>query len=128
MSDKYTHGAVLDIIEQQSELTLEAIEYRSFSPGKPFKSGGLSIPETSNNRAALGSLFDVDGSEKNRIIENVLFENDSCSIQGSLVITGQTYENRINTLTGFFISGTGLLWLDLADKNLRELDWSAYEH
>ena len=128
MSDKYTHGAVLDIIEQQSELTLEAIEYRSFSPGKPFKSGGLSIPETSNNRAALGSLFDVDGSEKNRIIENVLFENDSCSIQGSLVITGQTYENRINTLTGFFISGTGLLWLDFADKNLRELDWSAYEH
>ena len=128
MSDKYTHGAVLDIIEQESELTLEAMEYRSFSPGKPFKSGGLSIPETANNRAALGSLFDVDGAEKNRIIENVLFENDSCAIQGSLVITGQTYENKVNTLTGFFISGTGLLWLDFADTNLRDLDWSAYEH
>lgn len=128
MSDKYTHGAVLDIIEQESELTLEAMEYRSFSPGKPFKSGGLSIPETANNRAALGSLFDVDGAEKNRIIENVLFENDSCAIQGSLVITGQTYENNVNTLTGFFISGTGLLWLDFADTNLRDLDWSAYEH
>lgn len=128
MADRITHGVILDTLEQETELTLEAVEYQSFSPGLPFKTGILTWPETANNRAVFGELYDSDGSNKVRIIENVLFENGVTTSEGSLVITGQSYINRINTLTGFFIAGNGLLWLDFGDTNLRDLDWSAYEH
>jgi len=128
MSDQLSHGAILDIIEQSTELTFQAVDYMNYEPGKPFKSGVLSFPETANNRAALGELYDSDGANKVRIIPNVLYENETSSIQGSLVITGQSYVDRINSLTGFFIAGNGLLWLDFGDTKLRELDWSSYEH
>jgi hypothetical protein len=74
MTDQLTHGARLDIIEQSTELTFHAVDYMNYEPGKPFKSGMLTFPETANNRAALGSLYDSDGADKLRIIENVLYE------------------------------------------------------
>lgn len=126
--DQPTFGSVLDIIEQDAEITFQAVDYANFEAGKPFKSGELSIPETPNNRAILGSLFDADGSNKVRIIENATYQNDAISLGGSIVITGQTYQNRINILTGYFMSGNALLWLDFGDTSLRDLDWSAYEH
>ena len=126
--DQPAFGSILDIIEQEAEISFQAVDYDNFAPGKPFKSGQLSIPETANNRAILGSLFDADGSNKTRIIEGATYQNDLISLQGSIVITGQTFENRINVLTGFFVSGNALLWLDFGDTTMRELDWSDYNH
>jgi hypothetical protein len=126
--DQPTFGSVLDIIEQDAEITFQAVDYANFEAGKPFKSGELSIPETPNNRAILGSLFDADGSNKVRIIENATYQNDAISLGGSIIITGQEYKDRINILKGFFVSGNALLWLDFGDTNLRALDWSEYEH
>lgn len=128
MSDQLSHGVILDVIEQQAELTLEAMDYENFAPGKPFKSGTLTFPETANNRAALGTLYETDGAAKVRIIENVTYENEVTTLKGSLVISGQTNENGINSLNGFFLAGNGLLWLDFGDTKLTELDWSAYDH
>jgi len=128
MADQISHGAILDIVEQSAEFTFQAVDYGSYEAGKPFKSGMLSLPETANNRAALGSLYDTDGANKTRIIENVLYENESIAIEGSLVITGQSYQNRINTLTAFFVSGNALMWLDFGDTKLKDLDWSFAEH
>jgi len=128
MSDQITHGAILDIIEQSTEFTFQAVDYLNYEAGKPFKSGQLSLPETANNRAALSSLYDTDGANKVRIIENVLYENDTISIEGSLIITGQSYANRINTLSAFFVSGNALMWLDFGDTKLTELDWSIGSH
>lgn len=126
--DQPTHGSVLDIIEQDAEISFQAVDYDNFQPGKPFKSGQLSIPETANNRAIIGSLFDADGAAKQRIIPNATYQNDAISLQGSIVITAQTYKDRINVLTGFFVSGTALLWLDFGDTNMQDLDWSEYNH
>lgn len=128
MSDKITHGVILDVVEQDAEITLEAMDYENFAPGKPFRSGSLTFPETANNRAALNTLFDTDGANKVRIIEGVTYENDITTIKGKLIITGQTNEQRINKLSGFFLAGNGLLWVDFGDKRLKELDWSAYNH
>ena len=128
MSDQLSHGVILDVIEQQAELVLEAMDFENFAPGKPFKSGTLTFPETANNRAALGELYDTDGANKVRIIENVTYENEVTTLRGSLVISGQTNDNGINSLNGFFLAGNALLWLDFGDTKLTELDWSAYNH
>ena len=128
MSDKITHGVILDVVEQDAEITLEAMDYENFAPGKPFRSGSLTFPETSNNRAALNTLFDTDGSNKVRIIEGATYENDVTTIKGSLVITGQSNERMTNRLTGFFLAGNALLWLDFGDTKLNELDWSFSNH
>ena len=122
MSDKITHGVILDVVEQDAEITLEAMDYENFAPGKPFRSGSLTFPETANNRAALNTLFDTDGSNKLRIIEGVTYENDVTTIKGSLVITGQSNERMTNRLTGFFLAGNALMWLDFGDTKLNELD------
>ncbi len=126
--DQPTFGSILDIIEQEAEISFQAVDYDNFQPGKPFRSGQLSIPETANNRAILGSLFDADGSNKTRIIEGATYQNDAISLQGSIVITGQTYEKKINILTGFFVSGNALLWLDFGDLTLQDVNWSDYNH
>lgn len=128
MSDKITHGVILDVVEQDAEITLEAMDYENFAPGKPFRSGSLTFPETANNRAALNTLFDTDGSNKVRIIEGVTYENDVTTIKGSLVITGQSNERMTNRLTGFFLAGNALMWLDFGDTKLNELDWSFSNH
>jgi len=126
--DQPTHGAVLDVIEQEAEMGFQVSDYDNFKTGKPFRSGQLSIPDNSNNRAILGSLFDADGSNKNRIIENVTYQNDVISLDGSIIITGQSYEDRVNVLTGVFVSGNALLWLDFGDDTMQDVDWSEYNH
>ena len=35
MSDKITHGVILDVVEQDAEITLEAMDYENFAECKP---------------------------------------------------------------------------------------------
>lgn len=118
------NGTVLDTLNVDTELTLQVNNYLDIQPGKPFKSGEITLPDTIVNRNALSTLFDADGSIVDRTVENVVYDNGIVSLSGSLVVIGG---NRHN-ITAVFSSGNSIVWVDFGDKTLRDLDWSAYNH
>lgn len=118
----------LDTLETSVEFTFEIMDYTAVQPGKPYKTSVITFPDTPNNVKAFGSLFGVTSDFTDRTITNVIFDNGLFTTLGKLVLIELSKPNGFVLLSGVFVSGCGLTWLDYGDKKLKDLDWSEYNH
>ena len=101
---------------------IEANSVLDYTPAKAFKSGTLRIPETQENFKVLGNVWDRR-SEINQVFSNVVYELNNIKYLGELQLIGVS-DNGV--LEAQFI--TGAANLNFGDKNLRELDYSDWNH
>ena len=90
--------------------------------GRSSKSYTIEIVNDKHNDSMLSGLF---SNKNNRTIRfEASYRISSITFTGWLLITGRDKWKA----SGVFISGNGALWEALQDKNLRDYDWSAYNH